>query len=146
MHYQERKKFVQKANEALERGMKEVASYYAAIGNIHAVKMAEAHNRASVKILEHKNAHKDPNRLDLHYLHISEALKAAKLFLTERQQLLVAKKVACVKVTIITGRGNHSHGGQARLKPAIKEFLQSKGFSFHEENSGAFVVTLKNRL
>lgn len=145
MHYQQRQEAFRKAQEASRQGMKAVAAYYARIGNLHTTKLIEANKRASKKILEAVNAKKkDANTLDLHLLHVSEALSATQAFLKERERVLTTMRgVNQMQVFLITGRGNHSIGGQARLKPAIKDFLRGNGYLFHEANSGMFVVTLR---
>lgn len=143
-HYHQRQEAFQKAQEASRRGMKAAASYYAHIGNLHSEKLREANQRASQKILEAKNANrKDANCLDLHLLHVPEALSATQAFLNERQRVLVARGIKQMEVSLITGRGVHSAGGQAILKPAIKEHLQKNGYSVCEVNSGMLKVILR---
>lgn len=145
LHYHQRQEAFKKAQEASGQGMKAAAAYYARIGNLHSSKLIEANQRASQKILEATNANrKDANCLDLHLLHVPEALSAAQAFLAERQRVLTARGIRQMQVSLITGRGAHSIGGQAKLKPAIKEFLQKSNFLFHEANSGMFTVTLKS--
>ncbi|XP_064097924.1 LOW QUALITY PROTEIN: uncharacterized protein LOC135209176 [Macrobrachium nipponense] len=145
LHYSQRQEFYRKAQEAYQKGMKNVAAYYAALGKLHAEKLNEANKRASYKILEAVNSKnkKDANVLDLHLLHVPEALNATKAFLLEREQLLMARNINQLQVSLITGRGAHSVGGQAKLKPAIRDYLQQKGYTFHEGNSGMFVVTIQ---
>ncbi|XP_066945759.1 NEDD4-binding protein 2-like [Macrobrachium rosenbergii] len=145
LHYHQRQEFYRKAQEAYRKGMKNVAAYYAALGKLHAEKLNEANKRASFKILEAVNSKnkKDANVLDLHLLHVPEALNATKAFLLEREQLLMARNINQLQVSLITGRGAHSVGGQAKLKPAIRDYLQKKGYTFHEGNSGMFVVTIQ---
>lgn len=142
-HYHQRQEFYRKAQEAHRNGMKAVAAYYASIGKLHSEKLNEANHRASMKILEAVNSTKDANVLDLHLLHVPEALSATQAFLSEREQVLTARGIRQMKVSLITGRGAHSIGGQAKLKPAIKDFLKKLGYSYHEANSGMFIVTLK---
>lgn len=144
LHYRQRQEAFKKAQEASSQGMKAVAAYYARIGNEHSIKLCEANQRASKKILETTNAHiKDANCLDLHHLHVTEALSAAQAFLNERKRVLTARGLHGMQVSLITGRGAHSFGGQARLKPTIKEFLRKSGYIFHEANRGMFTVTLQ---
>lgn len=143
-HYHLRQEAFQKAQEASRRGMKAAAAYYAHVGNLHSEKLREANQRASQKILEAKNAHrKDANCLDLHLLHVPEARSATQAFLNERQRVLIARGIRQMEVSLITGRGAHSAGGQAILKPSIKEHLQKNGYSVYEANSGMLKVILK---
>lgn len=145
-HYHQRQEAFQKAQEAYRQGMKTAAAYYAHIGNLHSVKLREANQRASEKILEAQNAHrKDANCLDLHLLHVPEAISATQAFLHERQRVLIARGIRQMEVSLITGRGAHSAGGQAILKPSIKEHLQKHGYSFYEANSGMLRVVLRSK-
>ncbi|KAK3885567.1 hypothetical protein Pcinc_010233 [Petrolisthes cinctipes] len=144
LHYYQRQEAYKKAQDASQQGMKAVAAYYARIGNLHAAKLGEANQRASQKILEATNAnHQDANCLDLHLLHVPEAMRATQAFLSERMRVLTARGMKQMEVSLITGRGAHSLGGQAKLKPAIKDFLRRSGYTFYEANAGMFIVTLR---
>ncbi|MPC08194.1 NEDD4-binding protein 2-like 1 [Portunus trituberculatus] len=145
-HYHQRQEAFRKAQEAFRQGMKAAAAYYAHIGNLHSVKLREANQRASEKILEAQNAHrKDANCLDLHLLHVPEAISATQAFLLERQRVLIARGIKQMEVSLITGRGAHSAGGQAVLKPSIKEHLKKHGYTFYEANSGMLRVVLRSK-
>ena len=143
MHYEQRKKLLEKAQESANKGMKNVAGYYAKLATIHATKMQEANERASRRILDYKNNPMNANQIDLHFLHVNEAIQATKEFLSERQKVLVARGFPQTKVSIITGRGAHSHRGHARLKPAIENLLQTSGYKYSKPTSGSFEVVLK---
>ena len=41
---------------------------------------------------------------------------------------------------VVTGAGRHSAGGQARLAPAVRRFLDAAGLHYVEENAGVIVV------
>ncbi|KAG0708058.1 NEDD4-binding protein 2-like 1 [Chionoecetes opilio] len=145
-HYHQRQEAFRKAQEAFRQGMKAAAAYYAHIGNLHSEKLREANQRASQKILEAQNAHrKDGNCLDLHLLHVPEALSATQAFLQERRRVLIARSLKQMEVCLITGRGVHSAGGQAVLKPVIREYLQKHGYSFYEANSGMLEVVIRSK-
>ncbi|KAG7263865.1 hypothetical protein CRUP_001197 [Coryphaenoides rupestris] len=100
-----------KAAEAFKQGQKDVASFYAQQGHLHGQKMREANHRAAVQIFERVNASLLPmNVLDLHGLHVDEALQHLE------------------QLSVITGRGNHSQGGVARIRPAVIEYLTNKHY------------------
>lgn len=44
---------------------------------------------------------------------------------------------------VVTGVGNHSVAGKARIKPAVKSLLASEGYMFNEPRPGVIVVQLK---
>ncbi|XP_033870892.3 NEDD4-binding protein 2 isoform X1 [Acipenser ruthenus] len=132
-----------KAAEAYRKGMKEVATYYAQQGHLHGQQMKEANHRAAVRIFERVNASLLPqNVLDLHGLHVDEAIHHLKRVLQE-------KAAECQQsggkphLSVITGRGNHSQGGVARIKPAVMDYLTSHGFRFTEPKPGLVHIMLR---
>ncbi|XP_065814817.1 NEDD4-binding protein 2 [Labrus bergylta] len=132
-----------KAAEAFKQGNKDVASFYAQQGHMHGKRMREANDRAAVQIFERVNSSLLPrNILDLHGLHVDEALE-------HLGQVLEDKSTECEQglcqpqLSIITGRGNHSQGGVARIRPAVIDYLTNKHYRFTEPNTGTVLVSLK---
>ncbi|XP_029997074.1 NEDD4-binding protein 2 isoform X2 [Sphaeramia orbicularis] len=132
-----------KAAEAYKQGHKEVASFYAQQGHLHGQRMREANHRAAVQIFERVNASLLPNNiLDLHGLHVVEAVQ-------HLAQVLEDKTADCEQglcrpqLSVITGRGNHSQGGVARIRPAVIDYLTNKHYRFTEPKPGLVLVSLK---
>ncbi|KAE8629428.1 hypothetical protein XENTR_v10000484 [Xenopus tropicalis] len=76
-----------KASEAHSRGMKQVATYYAQQGYLYGQKMKQENHRAAVQIFERTNEFLLPeNILDLHGLHVSEAMKQLRQVLQNKME------------------------------------------------------------
>ncbi|NXK99237.1 N4BP2 protein, partial [Mesembrinibis cayennensis] len=127
-HQQKRQECLKKAGEAYRMGMKPVAAFYAHQGRLHEQKMKEANHAAAVQIFEKVNTSLLPmNVLDLHGLHVDEAVNQLSRVLQEKSeeyQQTGGKPYLCV----ITGRGSHSQGGVARIRPAAIRYLTSHNF------------------
>nr|XP_048704486.1 NEDD4-binding protein 2 isoform X2 [Caretta caretta] len=143
LHQQKKQECLKKAEEAYRMGMKPVATFYAQQGRLHEQKMKEANHDAAVQIFEKVNASLLPeNVLDLHGLHVDEAINHLSRVLQEKSheyKQTGGKPYLCV----ITGRGNHSQGGVARIKPAATKYLTSHNFRFTEIKPGCLKVMLK---
>ncbi|XP_065489544.1 NEDD4-binding protein 2 isoform X2 [Caloenas nicobarica] len=141
-HQQKRKECLKKAGEAYRMGMKSVAAFYAHQGRLHEQKMKEANHAAAVQIFERANTSLLPmNVLDLHGLHVDEAVTHLSRVLqqkSEEHQQTGGKPYLCV----ITGRGSHSQGGVARIRPAAIRYLTSHNFRFTEIKPGCLKVML----
>lgn len=143
LHRRKQQDCFSKAAEAYRRDMKAVATYYAQQGHIHGEKMKEANHRAAIKIFNQVNTSLLPqNVLDLHGLHVDEALHYLEevLFqkINEYQQ-----KGGKSYLSVITGRGRHSQGGIARIKPVVIDYLKRQNFRFTELQPGVVKIKLK---
>ncbi len=80
-------------------------------------------------------------RCDVHGLYVAEAQDFVKRFL----DACVEKVLRDVK--IVTGKGIHSEGGEAKLRPAILGFLKCRSDieepRIDESNTGCVLVRLK---
>ncbi|XP_043918864.1 NEDD4-binding protein 2 [Protopterus annectens] len=143
LHHQKQQEYFSKAAEAYRRGMKQVATYYAQQGHLHGQKKKEANHRASLQIFTRVNASLLPqNILDLHGLHVKEAVHQLDIVLkekiTEHQQ-----SGGKPYLSVITGRGSHSQGGVARIRPAVIDYLSNHSFRFTELQQGLLQIMLK---
>ncbi|XP_055981555.1 NEDD4-binding protein 2 [Sorex fumeus] len=143
LHQQKRIECYSKAKEAYRMGKKNVATFYAQQGSLHEQKMREANHLAAVEIFEKVNASLLPqNVLDLHGLHVDEAIEHLTAVLQQKTEEF-KQNGGKPYLSVITGRGNHSQGGVARIKPAVIKYLTSHSFRFSEIKPGCLKVMLK---
>ncbi|XP_047422257.1 NEDD4-binding protein 2 isoform X1 [Sciurus carolinensis] len=143
LHQQKRMECYSKAKEAYRMGKKNVATFYAQQGSLHEQKMKEANHLAAVEIFEKVNASLLPqNVLDLHGLHVDEAIEHLMTVLQQKTEEF-KQNGGKPYLSVITGRGNHSQGGVARIKPAVIKYLTSHSFRFSEIKPGCLKVMLK---
>ncbi|XP_009488912.1 NEDD4-binding protein 2 [Pelecanus crispus] len=141
-HQQKRQECLKKAGEAYRMGMKPVAAFYAHQGRLHEQKMKEANHAAAVQIFEKVNASLLPmNVLDLHGLHVDEAVNQLSRVLQEKSEEY-QQTGGKPYLSVITGRGSHSQGGVARIRPAAIRYLTSHNFRFTEIKPGCLKVML----
>lgn len=108
-------------------GNKRHAKELSAQAKKHHEKMEQLNAQARDTILASRNQD-DSNTLDLHGLHVKEALEVMERFLELK---LHSRKYP--SVYIISGTGHHSgpqSRSKARLLPAVQDFLESYGYDF----------------
>ncbi|XP_071124652.1 uncharacterized protein [Mytilus edulis] len=147
LHYRLRHECFQKAQEAHRRGMRQVASFYSNQGHLHTQKIKDANMRASEQILSTRIDLLEKNStLDLHGLHVDEAVAAMERILPNKQFELQSNPLRQKQyLIIVTGRGMHSRGGVSKLKPAVMNYLRRNEYRFSEIHEGALRVSLKHR-
>ena len=78
-------------------------------------------------ILEMRNVNRKSDTLDLHMLHVHEALNALAEFLDSKKLEIQAGQVT---LRIITGKGNHSAMGLPKIKPAVLDYLTKQNYRY----------------
>ncbi|KAH8116471.1 hypothetical protein DFH11DRAFT_1725250 [Phellopilus nigrolimitatus] len=132
----------QRAREAYTSGDKAFAKKLKDTAVQHRDSMKNYHRMAAAEIFNHHNPeyHSKPtsrDRIDLHHLHVNEAIE----FVEKHIELCRAGGIRAAD--LICGRGNHSAGGVAKLRPAILSYLATQRdvvVDTHETNPGRIVV------
>ncbi|GJE90111.1 hypothetical protein PsYK624_062340 [Phanerochaete sordida] len=108
----------------------------------HKAEMQRLNAEAAELIFDTNNRDRTPGEVDVHGLHVQEAIKCAKPAVEE------AKARGQSELRIIVGKGLHSEGREAKLKPAILKFLQEQqpagAVKLDPSNSGVIIVNLVN--
>ncbi|KAI8469646.1 MAG: hypothetical protein J3K34DRAFT_423113 [Monoraphidium minutum] len=89
-------------------------------GRRHGARMKALNAQAAQAVFDANNAGRAPDEVDLHGLHVGEALKLADIAVTS------ARARGARKLVLIVGRGLHSPDGVARLRPAVERALMTK--------------------
>ncbi|XP_069681044.1 NEDD4-binding protein 2-like isoform X2 [Periplaneta americana] len=141
-HYQLRNECFHKAQDAYRKGLTSVASYYSQVAALHRQRIDDANAKAAASLLQaHTLARDNSTTLDLHYLHVAEALQALDLFLDHHIANLVEQRGRqCL--FLITGRGLRSSDGKSRIRPAVERRLKQRGLRWQTVNPGLLKVVV----
>ncbi|KAK0219021.1 DUF1771-domain-containing protein [Armillaria fumosa] len=126
------------SHEAHRRGDRAAVKDLSKQGKIHKQKMEQLNTEASDWIYHENNRDCRPGEIDLHRLRVKEAIARTDAALEE------AKRRGDSKIRIIVGKGLHSEGGEARVRPAIKGLMRKYQLvaNFDPSNSGVLIVEL----
>ncbi|KAI9463667.1 hypothetical protein BJY52DRAFT_1404676 [Lactarius psammicola] len=121
--------------EARRRGL-EMSEAQKAIAHESAKK--EFNKRAAEIIFREKNKNCKEGTIDLHGLHVAEAVQLAK------DQVQAARSRGDEEVRFIVGKGLHADDGKAKIRPALEDHFTERGLthSLDSKNAGVLVVRL----
>ncbi|KAG9102548.1 asparagine-linked glycosylation protein [Ceratobasidium sp. 370] len=110
-------------------------------GKRHKAEMERLDKEASDWIFEQVNLDSDPDELDLHGLYVKEAIARTE------SAVQAAQRRGDSQIKIIVGKGLHSQGQVAKLKPAIEELMVKYQLNarIDPQNAGVLVVQLGGR-
>ncbi|KAH9858381.1 hypothetical protein C2E23DRAFT_6 [Lenzites betulinus] len=128
----------EEAHQAYERGDGARAKELSNKGKAAQQEMERLNEEASEWIFRENNTDSGPGEIDLHGLYVKEAIRYTD------QSIQQARARGDSKLRLITGKGLHSSGGVAKLKPAIEELMQKHGLvaELDEHNAGVLIVNL----
>ncbi|TMW62997.1 hypothetical protein Poli38472_005615 [Pythium oligandrum] len=117
------------ATQAYRNGNKSLAKSLSSQGHDYNDKMKRCHFLAASQIFEARNPKSQlytDHLMDLHGLHVAEAVE----FLAQMLPQLADDGLE--SIYLVTGSGHHSKGptGNARLLPAVEQFLTAEGYRF----------------
>eukprot|EP01117_Protostelium_nocturnum_P014108 TRINITY_DN5325_c0_g1_i1.p1 TRINITY_DN5325_c0_g1~~TRINITY_DN5325_c0_g1_i1.p1 ORF type:complete len:622 (+),score=275.31 TRINITY_DN5325_c0_g1_i1:162-1868(+) len=98
--------------------------------------MKHSHQQACSEALANVPSRGGMSEIDLHGFQVKPALELVEKVLSQQENR------GHRLVSIIVGAGNHSEGGRARIKPAVRSWLTEQGYRYHEANAGTLVVQL----
>ncbi|KAJ7680235.1 cytoplasmic protein [Mycena polygramma] len=126
------------SHEAYERGDGAGAKQLSNEGKEHQSKMISLNKEASDWIFIENNKDSKPGEIDLHGLYVKEAIDHTDRALQE------AKSRGDSEVHLIVGKGLHSQGHVAKIKPAIEELMQKHQLfaEIDPQNAGVLVVKM----
>lgn len=129
--------------EAKAEGDSRTALAYAAGAHKHAAAVVSARRRASaVAFSAHNSSLVNTFKVDLHGMHVKEAVDVLRRYI---EGLSAVGHPGGVLLRVVTGFGQHSAQGRAKVLPAVIEFLQESGllFDMEEDNPGAIRVLVE---
>lgn len=129
--------------EAKAEGDSRTALAYAAGAHKHAAAVVSARRRASaVAFSAHNSSLVNTFKVDLHGMHVKEAVGVLRRYI---EGLCAVGHPGGVLLRVVTGFGQHSAEGRAKVLPAVIGFLQESGllFDMEEDNPGAIRVLVE---
>ncbi|XP_076803363.1 uncharacterized protein LOC143447240 [Clavelina lepadiformis] len=138
VHRQQMHECQKKAAVATHQHRGPLASYYREQAKMHMNKLREANQRAANITYQKMNEGRSKNELDLHGLHVDEAIDTLKSVIAEKRKERNKPRYFFV----ITGRGLNSHLGVPKIKNAVMEFLKMKKMAHKFVNAGMIKVFL----
>ncbi|KAJ6499391.1 hypothetical protein C8R45DRAFT_982265 [Mycena sanguinolenta] len=126
------------SHEAYARGDGAGAKQLSNEGKEHQAKMNALNKEASDWIFIENNKDSQPGEIDLHGLYVKEAIEHTDRALQE------AKNRGDSEIHLIVGKGLHSTGHIAKIKPAIEELMQKHQLfaELDPQNAGVLICKL----
>ncbi|KAJ3032968.1 hypothetical protein HDV00_006877 [Rhizophlyctis rosea] len=100
--------------------------------------MKSLNAQAAEEIFQHHNKGRGLDEIDLHGLYVEEALRYVEAHIKK------CRSAGVGRTRVITGMGNHSAGGVAKIRPAVEELARKEGIRWEVDprNGGVIVLEL----
>ncbi|EDR11811.1 uncharacterized protein LACBIDRAFT_231873, partial [Laccaria bicolor S238N-H82] len=130
----------EESHQAYSRGDGALAKQLSNQGKDHQRRMEQLNKEASDWIFAGQN--RKPGEVDLHGLYVKEAVARTD------QALQSAKARGDTQLNLIVGKGLHSKGGIAKVKPAIEELMQRHRVNavLDPNNAGVLIVQINSNM
>ncbi|TGZ79469.1 DUF1771-domain-containing protein, partial [Ascodesmis nigricans] len=131
-HFQEAHSLSQQSQAAYHRGDKALASSLSQQSKAARAKAESLNADAAAAVFASHNPRYPGEyaEIDLHGLFVSEAVERVE------EHLVQCRQRGVQRTRIITGRGLHSSGGVAKIKPEVMRLMQSQGIRVVESSQG----------
>ncbi|KAK8844075.1 hypothetical protein IAR55_006869 [Kwoniella newhampshirensis] len=110
-------------------------------GKSHQAKQDQLDDQASAWIFEANNEDSPADTIDLHGLYVKEAIERTEAAISQGQRRGQGT------LNVIVGKGIHSQGHVAKIKPAVEDLMRKYNLTAHvdPENAGVLIVDLTGR-
>ncbi|PVF94052.1 DUF1771-domain-containing protein [Serendipita vermifera] len=148
-HYLDLRKQANQAGDAMGRAFEESKRAYeggdgarakqlSEEGKRHKAEMEKLNRQASDWIYHANNTDSAPNEVDLHGLYVKEAIERTE------EAIQAAQQRGDPDIHLIVGKGLHSQGHVAKLKPAIQDLIvkYQLAAALDPNNAGVLIVQL----
>ncbi|KAG2146399.1 DUF1771-domain-containing protein [Suillus bovinus] len=131
-------KCFQQSHEAYSRREGALAKELSEKGKKHERAMEALNAEASAWIFRENNLDSKPGELDLHGLYVKEAITYSDKAIKEARQRRDSQ------IRLIVGKGLHSNGNVAKIKPALEDLMKRLNLPFEVDplNAGVLIVQL----
>lgn len=129
----------QQSQEAYQRGDRALAKRLSEEGRVHKQEMENLNTSASAWIFRENNLGKEADhQVNLHDLYVKEAIVYAEKAIEN------AREQGIPEIRLIIGKGLHSEGNVAKIKPALQEFMKGRNIQakLDPSNPGILIVHL----
>jgi DNA-nicking Smr family endonuclease len=131
-------KCFQQSHEAYSRREGALAKELSEKGKKHERTMEALNAEASAWIFRENNSDSKPGELDLHGLYVKEAISYSDKAIKE------ARQRGDSQIRLIVGKGLHSNGHVAKIKPALEDLMKQLNLPVEvdPQNTGVLIVQL----
>ena len=144
----DRSKLYEESQTAWQEGDKHKAKLLSDKAKAIRVKMETFNEKASQLHFEARNQNRGLNEVDLHGQFVQEAIELTEKRIQKVVNLNSSNKETKIEnLVVIYGKGIHSEGGHAKIKPAIIELMKKYSFnvSLDDPNEGCMRILFNDQ-